>query len=72
MLTVSASDDRVDAALDVGDVALLEAAEHVHDRVDLADIGEELVAQPLALRGAAHQPGDVDEADPRRHDPPPA
>ena len=53
--------DRIDPALDMGDVAVLEAAQHVDDRVDLADIAEELVAEPLALRGAAHQPGDVDE-----------
>ena len=33
------------------------------DRVDLADVGEELVAQALALGRAADQPGDVDELD---------
>src|SRR3546814_13435245 len=33
------------------------------DRVDVADIGEELVAKPFALRRAAHQPGDIDEAE---------
>ena len=38
------------------------------DRVDLADIGEELVAEAFALAGAAHQPGDIDEADLGRHD----
>ena len=55
-------------AFDVGDVGALEAAQHVDDGVDLADVGEELVAEALALGGAAHQPGDVDEADPGRHD----
>ena len=55
--------DRIDPALDVGDVAALEAAQHVDDRVDLADVGEELVAEPFALARAAHQPGDVDEFD---------
>ena len=44
----------------MGDLAG-EAAQHMQDRVDLADMAEELVAQPLAARGAAHQPGDVDE-----------
>ena len=53
--------DRIDAAFDMGDVGILEAAQHVDDGIDLADIGEELVAQALALAGAAHQPGDVDE-----------
>ena len=59
---------RIDAALDMGDVVILEAAQHMHDRVDLADVGEELVAQPFALRGAAHQAGDVDEGDAGRDD----
>ena len=53
--------DRIDPALDMGDVAALEAAQHMDDRVDLADVAEELVAEALALRGAAHQPGNVDE-----------
>ena len=52
----------------MGDVAALEAAQHMDDGVDLADVGEELVAQAFALGGAAHQPGDVDEADPGRDD----
>ena len=52
----------------MGDVAVLEAAHHVHDGVDLADGGEELVAEPLALGGAAHQAGDIDEDDARRND----
>ena len=60
--------DRVDAALHMGDVAVLEAAHHMGDGVDLADVGEELVAEPLALRGAAHEAGDVDEGEPGRHD----
>ena len=60
--------DRIDLALDMGDVVVLEAAHHMRDGVDLADMGEELVAEPLALGGAAHQAGDVDEGQPRRHD----
>ena len=38
------------------------------DRVAFADVGEKLVAEALALRGAAHQAGDVDEGQPRRND----
>ncbi len=38
------------------------------DRVDLADRGEELIAQTLSLRGAAHETGDVDEGEPGGHD----
>ena len=52
----------------MGHVVVLEAAQHVGDGVDLADVAEELVAEPFALGGAAHQPGDVDEGEPRRDD----
>ena len=55
--------DRIDPALDMGDVAALEAAQHMDDRIHLADVGEELVAEPFALACAAHQAGDVDELD---------
>src|SRR3546814_9683070 len=53
--------DRVDLAFDVGDVAILEAAQYMTDRIDLADMGEELVAEALTLRGTAHQAGDIDD-----------
>src|SRR3546814_5801008 len=49
--------------VDMLDVVILEAAQDVDDRVGLTDVAEELVAQPLALARAAHQPGDVDEAE---------
>ena len=49
-------------------IGILEAAKHVDDRVGLADIGEELVAQPLTLAGAAHEPGDVYDLHRRRDD----
>ena len=60
--------DRVDLVGDVDDVAVLEAAQHVGDRVALADVGEELVAEAFALAGALHEAGDVDKAHPRRDD----
>ena len=59
---------RVDCGLDMGDVAFLEAAQDVADRVDLADVGEELVAEPFALAGAADEAGDIDELQICRHD----
>ena len=62
------SDSGSIAPLDVRDVAVLEAAHDMGDRVAFADVGEELVAQPLALRGAAHQAGDVDEVEAGRDD----
>ena len=53
----------VDLAVDVGDVLVAEHPGHLADRVGLADVGEELVAQPLPLRGAPDDAGDVDELD---------
>ena len=50
------------------DVAVLETAHDMRDRVAFAYIGEKLIAEPLALRGAAHQPGNVDEREPGRND----
>ena len=38
---------RVDLAGDMDDVVVLEATDHVRDRVDLADVGQKLVAQAL-------------------------
>ncbi len=40
---------RVDGALDVHDVVVGEAAHDLRDRVGLADVREELVAEPLTL-----------------------
>src|SRR3546814_18977614 len=50
------------------DVVVLETAQDVDDRVDLADIAEELVAQSFALRRAAHQSRDIDEGELGRDD----
>ncbi len=52
----------------MGDVGILEATHHMRDRIDLADGGEELVAEALALRGAAHEARDIDEGQPGRDD----
>ena len=60
--------DRIDAAFHVGNVIVFEAAQHIGDGVAFADIGEELVAEPLAFGGAAHQPRDIDESQPRGDD----
>ena len=53
----------IDAAHGVDDVVVLEAAHDLHDGVDLADGGKELVAQALALAGAGDEPGDIHELD---------
>ena len=42
-------------------VFVVEAAHHVRDGVGLADVGEKLIAQPLALGSTRHQPGDINE-----------
>ncbi len=39
-----------------------ENAHYLADRVGLANVGKELIAQTLPLRRAAHQAGNVDEA----------
>ena len=59
---------RVDAARYVDDVRVAEVAHDLCDRIGVADVGEELVAEPLALTGSAHQPRDVDELHGRGHD----
>ena len=59
--------NRIDLAGDMHDVRILEASHHVRDRVALADVGEELIAQAFALRGTRHQSRDIDELD-RRSD----
>ena len=45
------------------DIAILEAADDLDDRIDLADGREELVAETFALAGAADQAGNVYEFD---------
>ena len=50
-------------AFDMGDVVILETAQHMGHGIDFADIGQELVAQAFAFGGAAHQAGDVDKGD---------
>ena len=58
----------VDLAVDVHDVVVGEDPHHLTDRVALADVGQELVAKPGALRRALDDAGDVDERHRRRHD----
>jgi hypothetical protein len=58
---------RIDATGHMDDVIILEATHHVGDRVDFADMGEELIAQALALRCAFHQARNVDELHRGRH-----
>ena len=50
------------------DVVVLERAHDLADRVGLADVGQELVAQAFAFGGALDDAGDVHEGDGGRHD----
>ena len=51
----------VNAAFDMGDIAVFKAAQHMGNGVAFADIGQKLVAQALAFRCTPHQPRDVDK-----------
>ena len=53
--------NRIDAAFDVHHVLIFVAADDVQDRVDVAQVAQELVAQAFALRRAAHQARDIDQ-----------
>ena len=66
VLIVSMSDGGVDAAVDVHDVRVVEHPDDLADRVGLADVRQELVAQPRALGRALDDAGDVDEGHRRR------
>ena len=59
---------RVDLAVDVRDVVVAEHARHLADRRRLADVGEELVAETLALEDAADDARDVHELHGGRYD----
>jgi hypothetical protein len=53
--------DRVDPVVDVDDVVVLEAADHVGDRIHFPDMRQELVAQAFTTGRAGHQACDIDE-----------
>ena len=58
----------VHASVHMDDIAVLEAAHNVNDRVHLADIGEELVAQALPLGSAFDKASDIHKLDDSRRD----
>ena len=60
---------RRDAPRHMHHVGIVEAAHDVGDGFGLADVGEELVAEPFALGRASDQPGDVHELHRARHHP---
>jgi hypothetical protein len=59
---------RIDLAFDVDDVLILEAAHHVDDRVNLADVRQELVAKSFAFARTTDQAGNIDDFEHCGHD----
>ena len=51
----------VDTPFDMHDIVIVETAHDVQDGIGLADVGEELVAKPLAFARAPDKTGDVDK-----------
>ena len=60
--------NRIDCPADVMNVGVFETTHHLHDRVDLANVTEELVAQTFARTRAFHEPRDVHKFDRGRDD----
>ena len=58
---------RIRLPFHVQDVRIVEDAHHVHDRVRLADMRKELIAEPFTLTRALHKTSDVHKLDDRRH-----
>ncbi len=58
--------NRIDSAIHMDHIAILETAQDMGDGIDFADVGEKLVAKALALGGALDQTGDVHEGHPGR------
>ena len=52
----------------MGHITVFKTAQHMGNRVGFADIGQKLVAQPLTLRGAFDQTGDIHKGHARRDD----
>jgi hypothetical protein len=59
--------NRVDRTADVVNVAVFKTSNDLHDRVNFADMTEELIAESLARARAFDQPGDVHKFDGRRN-----
>ena len=53
--------DRVYASFLMSYVLVVKCTEHVVDPVNLLNVGKKLIAQPIALRGALHQTGDIED-----------
>ena len=61
--------DRIYAAVDVDDVAVVKTTQYVQDGVGFPDVGQELVAQAFSFTGPFDKTGDVDDVDRGRNGP---
>ena len=59
---------RVHASVHMHHVLVVEAAQHMDDRVRLADVSQELVSQSFALAGSLDQTGYIDDLHGGRND----
>ena len=57
---------RIRAALDMGHIRIIKAADDMDDGIRIADVREEFIPQTLALARALDQPRDIDKFDDRR------
>ena len=55
--------DWINRSADVMNVRIFKTANHLHDRVNFANVMKELVSQSFARARAFHQTGDIDELD---------
>ena len=65
-LMISISRSGSGAALDMGHIRIIKAADDMDDGIRIADVREEFIAQTLALARALDQPRDIDKFDDRR------
>ena len=54
---------RIDTAVYMDDVVIVEATQYVQDCICLADIGEEFVSQPFPFAGAFYEAGNIYDFD---------
>ena len=59
--------NRVDAAIDVCDIIVVETTQHMQYGIGLADIGQELVTQPLAFACTFYKTCNIDNLHSCRH-----
>ena len=59
----------IDLPVYVNDVAVVEAADHMSDRVHLAYMRKKFISESFSLARALDETGDIDKFDRGRHDP---